>query len=610
MRSSYGEEVLMHKGTVESLVYTLDLWEGQFPQLPYLKKSTLEASKTQCRKLIKQEEMATMMMQWSSRVRLDKISCLIVVGLETGEHIAALQAWLQEDGQRMIIVIEPDFHILKAFLQKAQGRDLILNPQIMLLAPEFGFAIQEPQRELEVLARMCINQNIDLVATPRIESMEGWKDYRAHLLYLCSSFRAIKREALLYPDTLQHVLLNALPCLSNIDIHTFKPQNWPVCAICAAGPSLDQQIQWLKEHQDQLFIVAAGSSVLKLLDENIRVDLIGGVCAFPDHYRRWRRNKCFEIPCMTCTRVQPGVLELMHGPRLHLPGLSASNVVTFVERQMGYEHEADDYGMSVFTASLKALVESGAKEIHVLGLDLSYRDKYKYAQGIESLQAIEDASTLLDLPAEIVDIDGQKKLTTESWLAERQWVDQFLKQHADVNVYQLSQDGLALRFAKTLSLKQAGQKLKGVQRDSGNFLWAQLQMGRDHRHQFEHLSQMFYAACDDLEAVWQLCEKTRIKILQEAEEINSLEECSNWTRQFDQELSEHWSYREFLHYVHWSIRAVQDREVWILKKLPDISEKSAVNSLLTLFAEQVVILKRRCDSIIRKLDSWIVCHLE
>ncbi|MFY9080741.1 DUF115 domain-containing protein, partial [Aliarcobacter butzleri] len=42
----------------------------------------------------------------------------------------------------------------------------------------------------------------------------------------------------------------------------------------AAGPSLDENLDWIKENQNKFFIVCIGRSLRKLLDNNIRVDIV------------------------------------------------------------------------------------------------------------------------------------------------------------------------------------------------------------------------------------------------------------------------------------------------------------------------------------------------
>ena len=42
----------------------------------------------------------------------------------------------------------------------------------------------------------------------------------------------------------------------------------------AAGPSLDENIEWIKTNQDKFFIVTIGAAYKKLLANNIKIDMI------------------------------------------------------------------------------------------------------------------------------------------------------------------------------------------------------------------------------------------------------------------------------------------------------------------------------------------------
>jgi hypothetical protein len=50
-------------------------------------------------------------------------------------------------------------------------------------------------------------------------------------------------------------------------------ENIPILYI-AAGPSLDENIEWIKENQNKFFIVTIGAAYQKLINNNIRVDII------------------------------------------------------------------------------------------------------------------------------------------------------------------------------------------------------------------------------------------------------------------------------------------------------------------------------------------------
>lgn len=619
----------------------ISLWSYQLNYLPYLRNLIEESPSAQKSRQSKSHtsvakttanttllEQKTILQEFSSELALERDQSVsenlgisgnetvhILVGLNI-EQIQRQLAWLSENTSRCIVILEPRPEALRAFFQDYNSaRSLLLNPQILLLAPKNGLHIapNKPQLELEYLARFCVHSSFALHVDPLIAQEPLWDAYRGYLLHLCTTFRAIKREALLSPDILDHILRNALTSLENKEVQTLDFSAAPPFVVCGAGPSLTEQIPWLQKIQDHVVIIAAGSSSLALQKAGIRVDLVSGVCAFPEHYKRWRLSKAIMTPVLTCLRVHPGVLKLMQGPRVHLPGLSSSNMITFVERQMGYDGEGEDYGLSVTTATLKALSLANAQNVFLLGVDLCFQEGTKYAEGVPKVHEIDNASSVLDRSIAVKDKDKSIKRTTDPWIQERNWIANFAKS-SGVNIYSLQGSGLDIenihRFTPEAACRKM-DKLGTSQCDVTNWVYSTLAQGREHSGSREHLSQMLYAACDDLEQVSEICEEYRQQMLSGEQDICAdLESILEFSNGFEESLRAHWSYREFLHYVHWAVKAVQEKERFQMKKDLSLSEKEVATGFFTQLAEQVVLLQKRSKQVSFRLDQWIERHLE
>lgn len=635
-----GEEKLS-KGQAGQLEHLVEIWSRQLPYLSYLasllkpfstapnpKDFALTAQKKRAQEICnafaqqvasKAQSLRKQRLDWSEG---HAETLRLFMGLDPA-LIASQGAWLEEDPERMVVVIEPRLDLIKSFflLEPQRALELLLHPSIVLLSPKEGMKLQEgtAQLELEYFAKMAINSAFIYWVDPALEKDPLWPPYKAAMIRLSTTFRAIKREALLSPDVLDHILRNALVSLENLDLDTLDLQCVPPVALCGAGPSLKEQLPWLKEMQDRLTIIAAGSSALVLQEEGIRIDFMAGICGFPDHYRRARRSKALEIPTFTSLPVHPGVLKLMQGPRVHLPGLSASHMVNFVERQMGYEGKGDDYGYSVTTAALRALEKAKAPTIFLLGLDLAYKDRQKYTPGIAKIEERTVSSSVLDEVITHQDQGDPPRRTTYAWLAERDWIEAFAtrvrspeKGHPSMKLFRLEGEGLKISGFEQVSQARAKKWLlkHAPARDVNQQIWQQLQGARDHLANREHLSQMFYAACDDLEEVEKVCSQLRKELLETQEERIDLEQVTFWMDTFDAKLKERWSYREFLHYVHWSVKSVQEKERFALKKRVDLSEGAIAKGLFTLLSEQLILLERRARQVARRLDHWIERYLE
>ena len=135
--------------------------------------------------------------------------------------------------------------------------------------------------------------------------------------------------------------------------------------LLAAGPSLDKNILWLKENKDNFFIVSISGIISKLIKNNIIPDLIISADAkavvvndFPDDIK----DRYKDIPTLLVHATNKIVINQFNKDNLYL-----YEIMTNIKKNsllMG--------GASVSEQALQLLYILGAKDIYLLGVDLSY----------------------------------------------------------------------------------------------------------------------------------------------------------------------------------------------------------------------------------------------
>ena len=177
--------------------------------------------------------------------------------------------------------------------------------------------------------------------------------------------------------------------------------------IVASGPSLDESIQWLQEHQNNLTIVAAGSSLGTLLKNNITPK----ACVFLE-----RQSIVFENDLMSLVEdgfsldniilfgsvtLDPRVLSLFSEKYLFHRPLSTS-LALFAEESPSKLFQAGPHSVN---AALEVLLHIGLKNFLLLGCDFSASDK-EYPR---SKFALGDSPRNLNIP-----VSGRAKTTVFS----------------------------------------------------------------------------------------------------------------------------------------------------------------------------------------------------
>lgn len=136
----------------------------------------------------------------------------------------------------------------------------------------------------------------------------------------------------------------------------------------AAGPSLDNSINWLKENQNKFFIVSVGGSVNKLILANIKIDLIITVDAEDRIVRQFPseiKENISNIPVLASAMTHKEVLKQF----------SCSNIFIFETMTKIKEDSEFITGASVGDIGIKILFKLGMNNLYMLGTDLSIDKK-------------------------------------------------------------------------------------------------------------------------------------------------------------------------------------------------------------------------------------------
>jgi len=141
--------------------------------------------------------------------------------------------------------------------------------------------------------------------------------------------------------------------------------NLPVLFI-GAGPSLDENIDWIKNNQEKFFIVSIGAASRKLLANNIRIDMLFTL----DGQYNVLNNKQFKdetIPLLANTIIMASVIT----PDEIINKFKKENVFIYeVFSNFHDENKIFDVS-SVGEQSVALLLEMNVKELYLVGLDLA-----------------------------------------------------------------------------------------------------------------------------------------------------------------------------------------------------------------------------------------------
>lgn len=238
------------------------------------------------------------------------------------------------------------------------------------------------------------------------------------------------------------------------DQNLFK--NKPILYI-AAGPSLDEKINWVKDNQDKFFIICIGRSIKKLLDNNIRVDIVVTLdeqeflsqTQFDDEtILKMSKNTIVFASSIT----NDNLIKKFKGNNLYIFEVFNSLLLN----NMAFN------GFSIGEIAFEIILLLNPKEIYILGLDLALNQKTGASHSSEdtfsatklNLNEVQDRSEF-HLRGSLIKVKGNFKkevFTTPLFYSSIKFMDDKIKQkHKNTKVYNLSSNGA--KFSKIAAKK-------------------------------------------------------------------------------------------------------------------------------------------------------------
>lgn len=342
--------------------------------------------------------------KWVQTYGEDTAEEYAVLGLGLGYHVLAL--WKRTQGAVPVHVYEPDASIL-ALAERYQdfhlyrGRNLHIHydPDLNMLMKKLSdhrvtFAIHHPSlRNIRNVAHKEALEKFFISDSSR----------RRQTRYLYANFRSNTKSDAQNVDVLGRVFAGK-------DVF-----------IVAAGPSLDKNIELLRERSDKSIILATGTVFQKLMRLGIRPDYVmitdaneRIVWQIFNHYRK------AEVPLIILSSAYYRLCAEYEGDKYLIYQKDFAPAEEYAAKQGRILFET---GGSVSTAALDVCIRLQAGRIIFLGLDLAFTDNLAHASGTSNRLAA-DQTTL----QQVKSCDGGMVLSDYKFNIYAEWIENRLRQ--------------------------------------------------------------------------------------------------------------------------------------------------------------------------------------
>lgn len=362
----------------------------------------------------------------------------VIYGLGLGYHIEAL---MNLDESIHVRVFEQDINVLYYFLRSRIQNKILTNPHIEIT--------YDP--ELKKFADALNENAVVVMHHPSLRHIKQ-KNVRERMEYMFIRDSGIRNQ---YNLMVSNFRENELHCVHNVD-ELYQQFQGKRAVIVAAGPSLDRNIDVLKQKPSDVLIISTGTIFHKLLQYGIGVDYVIVSDAQPSIRKQFQQDFNCDIPLLVLSTASKCVATEYAGDKyiIYQKDYPLSENAAKVKKRNIYET-----GGSVSTTALDVCLRLGCKSVAYIGLDLAYTGEKRHSNGTVGVEKIDTSDMRMVSGYELIGAyNDYKKVNVEvpsSHLFDmyRQWIEDRVSR-TTTPVFDATEGGSVIKGLEIATLKE------------------------------------------------------------------------------------------------------------------------------------------------------------
>lgn len=425
--------------------------------------------------------------QWYEHLAPFDKQVLFIHGVGLGYCYETLRSWLQMNPRRFAVFLEDDPVMLKRFLETDIAEKFLHDPQIIFqFFPSPSATGWEAFRnQFAWLAIAFCNVPWDYASLPFNETH---RKEETHLIG--NQLRMNLREkGYFYSERVERFNLIFRNFFQNLPLiidslmapRLYGKFDGVPCLICGAGPSLNNQIELIKTLENKAIILGSGTG-FNILNRN-GIFPHFGLCIDPYDIQESRQLTHFgyETPFFYQNRFYYKAASLIHGPKIYIGSMSYERFAVWFNKELELPpFENVEIGVTTTNVFSYMAVELGCEPLVLVGMDLSYKDKTRYAQGVARHGTDADKHAKHDVEVststlKAVDVHGNPVETQWIWLEEAAQFSELAYAHPKKVIVNATDGGIKIVGIPYASLPEVSSKYLTRSYDLLNWIHAELQ---------------------------------------------------------------------------------------------------------------------------------------
>ncbi len=385
-------------------------------------------------------------------------SIYVLCGISNGMYLEELLSRMGDENK--VVVYEPNPCL---FLELLKNRDLtkVLMDKRTLYFVE-GINMKSFRLYFSAVFSYELINYSKIVIAPNYGMIYA-KELEAFNVMCLKATNAVQGEKNTYVDLGREMVENAIMNLwymmkaSRIDDFLETARKTEIgetpAIIISAGPSLDKNIEDLKQAKGHAFLIATDSAVRKLFAHNIMPDIVISIDSHKPMVL-FEDERFRNIPVVLCGQS-----------RCELYAEHNSKIIIFADNTfiyklyiaLGKPLSTIQTGGSVATNAFSLARDMGFTNIIFVGQDLAFTDKKKHASDVYDEKSIEEEDQ--DVFTYVEGIDGTQLLTYTNFSMYRDWFEAEIKDNPELHVLNATEGGANIKGARNCTLQSAIEEL-------------------------------------------------------------------------------------------------------------------------------------------------------
>lgn len=226
--------------------------------------------------------------------------------------------------------------------------------------------------------------------------------------------------------------------ISQFDISSLSKEY----VIVAAGPSLDETLDFVEQSKGKRTIVAVGTVFKKLIEKNITPDMVVIVDSQERTYKQIEGLEDQTVPLLIANSAYWKFATAYQGDKYLIPMNQFSEMEEYASQN---NEEIWECGGTVTSMAMEVAIRFDATKVYLVGVDLAYPDGISHASNTMD-RSVKNTDRMVPVKS----VTGDVVYTEQNFIGYREWIENRIKETPHIKYYNMSKIGAHIEGAENL----------------------------------------------------------------------------------------------------------------------------------------------------------------